>query len=263
MKTTGIAIKWGGMWEDAGERGKARECYELGWREVVQLLEGQEKEGSKEVMKGVAMAMKIGDLWVEEGRKGDGEAEKYYVWCVEEMMKLGMTEAQKSKVEEEVTHGIVAGKEEDKGMELPKWLGQVELVAGFERLGELYARAGNTERVLPPFRLRTSLTTRTQVRPTSPPTSHRDPPPPSSQRRSRPPNPTHRNPVPRRDPRPSSFPPPIPTNLAKRADEQPLLLSRLRPLPHPRFHRTSLSLGPTSLDRLSTMSERIRPLTEG
>lgn len=146
MKTTGIAVKWGGMWEDAGERGKARECYELGWREVVRLLEGQENEGEKEVMRGVAIAIKIGDLWVEEGSKGDREAEKYYVWCVEEMMKLGMSEAQKNKVDEEVIHGIVAEKDaEDKGMELPKWLGNVELVAGFERLGELYARAGNTE----------------------------------------------------------------------------------------------------------------------
>lgn len=151
IKTTAIAIKWGGMWEEAGERGKAIEVYDKAYKEVVDLLDlDGVKVSEKEIMRGVAVGMKLGDLYVEVGGKeGDKEAERYYVWCVEEMMRLSMTDSQKDKVREELEHGIVAEggdpKGGDKGMDLPLWLGKVELVAGFERLAELYSKAGKIE----------------------------------------------------------------------------------------------------------------------
>lgn len=37
----------------------------------------------------------------------------------------------------------------DPAFDLPKWDGKTELVAGFERLAELYARMGKTEQVNP------------------------------------------------------------------------------------------------------------------
>lgn len=140
---------------------KSIECYEMGWREILPLMDDAEdgkigKLSQDEVLRGVAIALKIGDLYVDEGK--DAEAEKYYVWSVEEMMKLGMSDEQRSKVDSEVVHGIVAvnakslGMDEpdkDTGMDLPKWAGKVELVAGFERLGDLYARQGKIEYVLP------------------------------------------------------------------------------------------------------------------
>ncbi|KAK4691640.1 hypothetical protein P7C70_g9307, partial [Phenoliferia sp. Uapishka_3] len=110
LKTTGVAIKWGGMWEAVGQISRAREAYELAWREVVDATD--EKEGKngteKEVMRGVAVALKIGDLWVEENR--DTEAESYYVWAVQEMMRLGLSGGQKEKVREEMMHDAVPGK---------------------------------------------------------------------------------------------------------------------------------------------------------
>lgn len=156
MRTTGIAIRWGGMWEQVGQISKAREAYELAWNEVVE----RTKTGAAttdEVLRGVAVALKIGDLWVEE--KVDSEAERYFVWSIEEMMRLGMTDEQKQTVLEEMTHDAVpakvqrtaesgAKKAEDDGWDLPKWLGKVELVAGFERLGDLYSRTGKPESVL-------------------------------------------------------------------------------------------------------------------
>lgn len=149
MKTTGIAVKWGGMWEEAGERGKAIEVYERGYKEISDLMELDDVQlNENEIMRGVSLAMKLGDLWVEVGGKsGEKEAERHYVWSVEEMMRLSMSDGQKDKVKEEMEHGIVAegGDKIEKGMDLPKWLGRVELVAGFERLGELYSRTGKVE----------------------------------------------------------------------------------------------------------------------
>ena len=162
MKTTGIAIKHGGMWEDIGEKGKAIDCYSQGWKEVCDALAlertteegavGGRKLSSQEIMRGVSIAFKMGDICVESGGKsGDKEAEKYYVWCVEEMLRSTMNESQKTRVEEEMQHGGVgpdAPKSEtakQDGLELPEWLGKVELAGGLERLGELYSRGNKPE----------------------------------------------------------------------------------------------------------------------
>lgn len=165
MKTTGIAVKWGGMWEGVGERAKAMEAYDLGWKEVCDALDaerstgegiqGSRKLSGEEIMRGVAIALKMGDICVEAGKAGDLDAEKYFVWSVEEMLRLGMTEGQKSQVKIELEHGGVGpGKEpedekKDNGLELPAWLGKVELSAGLERLGDLYTRSGRPEWVHP------------------------------------------------------------------------------------------------------------------
>lgn len=156
MKTTGIAVRWGGMWEEAGEFANAREVYDRAFHEVIALHSLEGRGTKEEVMRGVAIALKVGDLWVEEGKVGDEKAEPYFVWAVEEMMRLGMTDVQKTAVGEEMLHGMPAPRaalEEgvearDPGLDLPVWLGKVELVAAFERLGELYARAGKIECVL-------------------------------------------------------------------------------------------------------------------
>lgn len=153
MRTSGIVIRCGAMWEAVGQLAKARENYELAWGECKDRIE-RGGAGEKEVMRAVGVALKVGDLWVEEGAVGDKEAEAYFVWAVETMMRLGMNAAQKEKVREEVVHGVVPAKGEEKtkegredGWDLPEWLGKVELVAGFERLGDLYARIGKPESV--------------------------------------------------------------------------------------------------------------------
>jgi hypothetical protein len=151
MRTTGIVIRWGGMWEEAGELDKAVEVYEKGFEECRRVIE-EVQAGRKEVMRGVAIAMKIGDLWMMQGGsevEKEKEAEKKYVFCVEEMMRLNMSKEQLEKVGQEMEHGEAAVKAEPEGgqeeTDLPAWASQVELVAGLERLGDLYARMEKVE----------------------------------------------------------------------------------------------------------------------
>lgn len=129
------------MWEHAGDFEKAREAYELALDEVkVDISKGAPTE--EVVKRGVGISLKIGDLWVEEGK--DALAERYYVWGLEELLKGGLDEKQAQKVND-----IVAGREdlpesqEHDGEENPRWLKTVEVVGALERLGDLYARVGN------------------------------------------------------------------------------------------------------------------------
>ncbi|GAA5970849.1 hypothetical protein JCM11641_004480 [Rhodosporidiobolus odoratus] len=158
-RLTGIAVRWGGMWEEAGELGKAVEAYDTGFQPIAALADGYKSEGwapanEGEVKRGAGIAMKLGDLWVRlGGTEGDKEAERYYTWAVEELMRLSLTEKQKDKVQQELNRGVFVGEEPLKGeksqegndLELPGWVGEVELVAAFERLGEFYSRQGKVD----------------------------------------------------------------------------------------------------------------------
>ncbi|GAA6007902.1 hypothetical protein JCM10207_004918 [Rhodosporidiobolus poonsookiae] len=164
-RLTGIAVRWGGMWEEAGELAKAVEAYDTGFQPVAALVDGYKNEGwapasEFEIKRGAAIAMKLGDLWVRlGGAEGDKEAERYYTWAVEELMRLNLTEKQKAQVKTELDAGALVGdapqqqeKKKTEGAEgaeeeykLPGWVGEVELVAAFERLGELYSRQGRIE----------------------------------------------------------------------------------------------------------------------
>ncbi|GAA5875565.1 hypothetical protein JCM8547_007583 [Rhodosporidiobolus lusitaniae] len=164
-RLTGIAVKWGGMWEEAGEFGKAIEAYDTGFQPVAALVDGFKKEGwasasAGETKRGASIAMKLGDLWVQVGGiEGEKEAERYYTWAVEELMRLNLTEKQQGKVKEqmekqekqekgekvEVGEKKPASEEDEEALKLPGWVGEVELVAAFERLGELYSKQGKIE----------------------------------------------------------------------------------------------------------------------
>lgn len=146
------------MWEEAGETSKAVEVYQRAFEAVKEVVEGQKKAGEEptqqEKMRGVSFAMKIGDLLVLQG--SDAKAEDSYTYCVTELMRMRMTPEQLDKVKVEMegdvgikvteTESMAEGKEEDEDKkDLPAWLGEVELVAALERLGELYARLGKVE----------------------------------------------------------------------------------------------------------------------
>ncbi len=85
---------WGGMWEQAGQFERAAEVYQVGWEEIREAMKGRDV-GEDGVMRGAALAMKLGDCWVRLGRARDQEAEKAYSWAVQEMMRLGMSDNQK------------------------------------------------------------------------------------------------------------------------------------------------------------------------
>ncbi|GAA5897638.1 hypothetical protein JCM5296_003744 [Sporobolomyces johnsonii] len=166
MRTTGIAVRWGGMWEEVGELGRAIAAYDTGFQPVAAAVEGYKGgEGAPpsraEVMRGAGIALKLGDLWVGlGGPEGNHEAERYYTWAVEELMRLTLTDKQKAKVKAEMQRqeagpteatAAPAKTDEQDDLELPGWVGEVELVAAFERLGELYSRQGKVEFAQPLF----------------------------------------------------------------------------------------------------------------
>ncbi|GAA5885533.1 hypothetical protein JCM6882_007456 [Rhodosporidiobolus microsporus] len=192
-RLTGIAVRWGGMWEAAGETGKAIEAYDTGFQPVAALVEGFKKEGwapaaPSEVKRGAGIAMKLGDLWVTVGGgEAEKEAERYYTWAVEELMRLTMTEKQKELVQQQLAaqdkgeevplpEKKKEGEDEDE-LKLPGWVGEVELVAAFERLGEHYSRMGKVDFAQPLLQQAIAL-----LLPPPPKTGPRPPAPPIPQR---------------------------------------------------------------------------------
>ena len=108
--------------------------------------------------------MKLGDLWVQRGggaspnSEATAEAERYYSWAVQELMRLNLTDQQRDKVKAQLSaqeeplkvpttiSSTEPGRDEDEAdLKLPSWVGEVELVAAMERLGDLYSRTGKIE----------------------------------------------------------------------------------------------------------------------
>ncbi|GAA5939397.1 hypothetical protein JCM3775_001698 [Rhodotorula graminis] len=184
-RLTGIAIRWGAMWESVADTQRAIEAYDTGFQPVAARVEAHQLATSSsssvtstppspvEVRRGAAIAVKLGDLWLKQGGGGggaavrageaDSEAERYYTWAVQELMRLSLTDEQKAKVRaqlvaQDAPAAAAAGeaptdkkarKEDDKDLEVPGWVGEVELVAAMERLGELYSRLGRIELAQP------------------------------------------------------------------------------------------------------------------
>lgn len=143
---TGIAAQWGSVWETtAGGRAKAVEAYRKGYQLVMRFLQRYDSTltaAQKEIVvtRGASLATKIGDLYVDE--RLDEKAEPYYVWSIEQLMKLSLTDQQKEAVRQEMETGQPAAATQPDQQEqgVPAWLRSAELVSGFERLGELYIR---------------------------------------------------------------------------------------------------------------------------
>ncbi|GAA5911444.1 uncharacterized protein JCM6883_005759 [Sporobolomyces salmoneus] len=170
IKLSGIAVRWGGMWESQGQLDKAIQVYDTGFQPIADHISSVSASGggpSYELVKrGAGIALKLGDLWTLLGtsnpslmREAQSEAERYYTWSVQELMRLSLSPEQKEKVRQEMENQsnpqlpkeVEQSKEseEEKGLELPGWMGEVELVAAFERLGDLYSRQGKIELAQP------------------------------------------------------------------------------------------------------------------
>lgn len=184
-RLTGIVIAWGGMWENAGELDKAIQTYEIAFQIVLDAIEASRQSsiasggmgeaiGGKEIMRAVSLALKMGDLITSsvEGTttastsnqsavvEGEAAAERYYVFAVEEMLRLSMTPIQSEQVGIELLHETTAkdkannaetsSKDTSKatGLVLAETVSVLELASGLERLGEYYSRRGNIESVV-------------------------------------------------------------------------------------------------------------------
>lgn len=180
LRLSGIAVRWGALWEEAGDLARAVEVYDTGFQPVAAAIEASTKgqgQGEattiaaptrKQVQRGAGIAMKLGDLWVQRGAganpnsEATAEAERYYSWAVQELMRLNLTDKQREKVKAQLraqdeplevsAPSPVAGIEDrEADLKLPSWVGEVELVAAMERLGDLYSRTGKIEYAAQPL----------------------------------------------------------------------------------------------------------------
>ncbi|KAM0787569.1 hypothetical protein ACM66B_003639 [Microbotryomycetes sp. NB124-2] len=158
LRTSGIGIKWAAMWEQAGQLGRAIQAYEQTLQDVLKLSSGAQEPSRIETMRAVAIAMKLGDCLVAVGGKDALKAaEERYTFCVDEMMRINLSPNQRERVKQEMETGQAApsssveNDRRDEDLGLPEWSNKVELVAGMERLAELYARQGNIEYARPLF----------------------------------------------------------------------------------------------------------------
>ncbi|KAK4056924.1 hypothetical protein OIO90_002174 [Microbotryomycetes sp. JL221] len=162
MRTSGVGIRWAAMWEQAGEVARAIQVYEQTLQDVLQAINNasaataSDEPTKQETMRAVAIAMKVGDCLVAVGSKDALKAaEERYTFCVEEMMRMNLSPQQRDRVKLEMETGQPAPETTlSKGtnpddIDLPEWANKTELVAGMERLGELYARQGNIEYARP------------------------------------------------------------------------------------------------------------------
>ena len=168
LRLSGIAVRWGGLWEEAGDLARAIEVYDTGFQPVAAAIEGFTKIGQgaaptrKQVQRGAGIAMKLGDVWVQRGggasptSEATAEAERYYSWAVQELMRLNLTDKQRDQVKAQLSaqeeplkvpiSSTEPGRDEDEAdLKMPSWVGEVELVAAMERLGDLYSRTGKIE----------------------------------------------------------------------------------------------------------------------
>ncbi|GAA5861974.1 hypothetical protein JCM3774_001371 [Rhodotorula dairenensis] len=177
LRLSGIAVRWGGLWEEAGDLARAVEVYDTGFQPVAAAVEGFTKGDGpgqrgtaaptrKQVQRGAGIAMKLGDLWVQRGAGTDpnseatAEAERYYSWAVQELMRLNLTDKQRDQVKAQLSaqdeplaaptpSSTSATSDGEADLKLPSWVGEVELVAAMERLGDLYSRTGKIEYAQP------------------------------------------------------------------------------------------------------------------
>lgn len=181
-KITGIAISWAGVWESAGDTEKALEIYGRAWSMIVEAIEasrqrladdggvnnaGVEQVGDKEIMRAVSIALKMGDLVTVAAEttasgarmkgfslEGELRAERYYVFAVEEMLRLSLNPVQTEQTALEVLHQIAPSEDtkaseeangKKRGLVIAEAVSPIELASGLERLGEYYTRRGNME----------------------------------------------------------------------------------------------------------------------
>jgi tetratricopeptide (TPR) repeat protein len=131
---TGIMIQLGSLQESMGRLPEARQTLLLALRHLVQ---EHEKDPTTvelsafttlEQKKAVGIAQKLGDITAS--MKRDEEAEKWYVWSVEHLLKS----SSKPKSEYGDTPELIFDEEH-----MPSWLTKTDVGAALEALGGFYA----------------------------------------------------------------------------------------------------------------------------
>ncbi|KAJ7211227.1 hypothetical protein GGX14DRAFT_449543, partial [Mycena pura] len=142
LKITGIAVDLAGELE---EDGKTQEAYGL-YSEALDLLRsasGQARLSGPERLRGVSLAVKLGQLAGECGVSAE-EEEGLHVWAVEEVLKLLMDIQAKSPAGDAAAQPI-----DFLNLKLPPWLTKTDISVPLQELGDFYTRVGKSEYAMP------------------------------------------------------------------------------------------------------------------
>lgn len=136
---TGIMIQLGSLLESLGRLPEARQTFVLALRHLVNLDETTPDDAVFEVQlkelpphqqkKVVAVAQKLGDI-LAQMRNRDEEAERYYAWSIEHLLRL----SSRPRTAYEDPEDVVFDKEH-----MPAWLTHTEIGAALEAFGGFYA----------------------------------------------------------------------------------------------------------------------------
>ncbi|GAA5816259.1 hypothetical protein MFLAVUS_009785 [Mucor flavus] len=133
---TGIMIQLGTLQETVGKLPEARQTLKLALRHLVGLQNSTvdvtsvdlNQLSNIEQKKAVGIAQKLGDITA--AMKNDEEAEKWYVWSVEHLLKS----SSKAKSQYGDSDDVVFNKEH-----MPAWLTNTDIGASLEALGAFYS----------------------------------------------------------------------------------------------------------------------------
>lgn len=136
---TGIMIQLGSLLESMGRLPEARQTFVLALRHLVNLDETTPDDALFQVdlkalppfqqKKIVAVAQKLGDI-LAQMRNRDEEAERYYAWSIEHLLRL----SSRPRTTYEDPEDVVFDKEH-----MPEWLTHTEIGAALEAFGGFYA----------------------------------------------------------------------------------------------------------------------------
>ncbi|CAG8782241.1 19404_t:CDS:2, partial [Racocetra persica] len=134
-EVTGIMIQLGSLYEELGRTRDAIDVFTMAYDAISTpdnvpiKLEGENK------IRLIALAQKLGDL--HQSLKQNEQAEKYYVWSVEQLLQSQAESAQLSQHKNDDQSGIFSKRHEINAF--PSWMTLTDLGASLEALASFYS----------------------------------------------------------------------------------------------------------------------------
>jgi tetratricopeptide (TPR) repeat protein len=132
-EVTGIMIQLGSLYEELGRIRDAANVFTMAFDAIVTPNDTPAKLDGKMKLKSIGLAQKLGDL--HQILKQDEQAEKYYVWSVEQLLQ-SQSEVAQSNNDSSNLNNLFSKKLD---MHLPPWMTFTDLGASLEALASFYS----------------------------------------------------------------------------------------------------------------------------
>jgi tetratricopeptide (TPR) repeat protein len=132
-EVTGIMIQLGSLYEELGRIRDATDVFTMAFDAIVTPNNTPVKLDGKIKLKSIGLAQKLGDL--HQSLKQDEQAERYYIWSVEQLLQSHSEVAQSNH--DNGSRNSLFSKKAD--MTLPPWMTFTDLGASLEALAAFYS----------------------------------------------------------------------------------------------------------------------------